>query len=106
FEPSSPFATHIAKYFQNSLREDGLVTICGDGVIYTEGKAGTLQEIFQDTPQNYYRSILKRSIPRFFRGRKLGEEALPVLPLLKSLFQGVNSSASFENCVLVTDSPE
>ena len=51
-EPISPFATHIAKLFQNAVREDGLVTIANAGVTYFEGSFGTLQEIFQDLAQN------------------------------------------------------
>ena len=54
FEPTNPFATGIAKYFANSLREDGLLTIALDGVVFLPGRAGTLQEIFQDATQNYY----------------------------------------------------
>ncbi len=53
-EPSTPFATHIAKYFDNSIREDGILTISKGGVIYTPGSAGTLQEIFQEAVQNHY----------------------------------------------------
>jgi len=35
-EPPNPFATHIAKYFQNSIREDGLLTLANHGVIFAE----------------------------------------------------------------------
>ena len=53
-EPPNPFATHIAKYFQNSIREDGLLTLANHGVIFAEGSGGTVQEIFQDACLNYY----------------------------------------------------
>jgi predicted Rossmann-fold nucleotide-binding protein len=53
-EPISQFATHIAKLFQNSVREDGLVSIASAGVAYFAGSFGTLQEIFQDLAQNGY----------------------------------------------------
>ena len=53
-EPPTIFATHIAKYFANSIREDGLVTIAKHGIIFAPGSAGTIQEIFQDCTQNYY----------------------------------------------------
>lgn len=62
-EPSSPLATHIGKYFQNSIREDGLLAIATHGVVYVEGGAGTLQEIFQDAAQNYYRTFADRFSP-------------------------------------------
>lgn len=51
-EPISQFATHIAKLFQNSVREDGLLSIADGGVAYFEGGFGTLREIFQDLAQN------------------------------------------------------
>jgi len=51
-EPISQFATHIAKLFQNSVREDGLLSIASAGVTYFEGGFGTLREIFQDLAQN------------------------------------------------------
>lgn len=55
-EPPTLFATHIAKYFANSVREDGLLTIAKNGVIFAPGSAGTTQEIFQDATQNHYAS--------------------------------------------------
>ena len=33
-EPTGGFATHIAKYFTNSIREDGLLAIARSGVVY------------------------------------------------------------------------
>ena len=51
-EPISQFATHIAKLFQNSVREDGLLSIADAGAAYFEGGFGTIREIFQDLAQN------------------------------------------------------
>jgi predicted Rossmann-fold nucleotide-binding protein len=53
-EPVGQFASHIAKYFANSIREDGLLTIAVSGVIFAPGRAGTVQELFQDAAQNAY----------------------------------------------------
>src|SRR4051794_40433932 len=53
-EPVGQFATHIAKYFANSIREDGLLSIAVSGVVFTPGRAGTVQELFQDAAQNAY----------------------------------------------------
>jgi predicted Rossmann-fold nucleotide-binding protein len=55
-EPPNVFATDIAKYFENSVREEGLLALAQGGIIYAEGNAGTVQEIFQDANQNYYRT--------------------------------------------------
>ena len=54
-EPISLFASHIAKYFSNSIREDGLLAVATAGIVFAPGGAGTMQEIFQDGAQNAYR---------------------------------------------------
>jgi predicted Rossmann-fold nucleotide-binding protein len=51
-EPTTGFATHIAKYFTNSIRENGLLALARSGVVYAPGGAGTEQEIFTDIAQN------------------------------------------------------
>jgi predicted Rossmann-fold nucleotide-binding protein len=51
-EPISQFASHIAKYFSNSIREDGLLAVATAGIVFAPGGAGTMQEIFQDAAQN------------------------------------------------------
>jgi len=53
-EPTNAFATSVAKYFSNSLREDGLLAIATYGILYAPGSAGTTQEVFQDAAQNHY----------------------------------------------------
>ena len=57
WEPTTVFAGEVAKYFQNSIREDGLLAAATHGIIYAQGSAGTLQEVFQDGAQNFYRSF-------------------------------------------------
>src|SRR5262245_20540105 len=56
-EPISQFATHIAKYFSNSIREDGMLAVATGGIVFAPGGAGTMQEIFQDAAQNAYRTF-------------------------------------------------
>lgn len=68
-EPTNLFATHVAKYFANGLREDGLLAIATAGVIYAPGSAGTLQEVFMDLAQNHYATFAFRS-PMIFLGRE------------------------------------
>jgi predicted Rossmann-fold nucleotide-binding protein len=97
-EPSSPFATHIAKYFQNSIREDGLLAVATNGVVYVEGRAGTLQEIFQDAAQNYYRTFGGFS-PMVFLGSHYWSSTIPAIPVLKALFP----QGDCEKYMLVTD---
>jgi len=83
-EPTAPFATDIAKYFDNSVREDGVVTIAKGGIIYTPGSAGTMQEIFQDAGQNHYESEGYAS-PMIFLGKDYYTNYMPAYTLLKDL---------------------
>jgi predicted Rossmann-fold nucleotide-binding protein len=97
-EPSTPLATHIAKYFQNSIREDGLLAVAAHGIVYVEGRAGTLQEIFQDAAQNYYRTFGAFS-PMVFLGSAYWSTTIPAIPVLEALFR----PEDFRRYVLVTD---
>ena len=83
-EPATPFATDIAKFFMNSVREDILLTIAKGGIIYSPGAAGTLQEIFQDAAQNHYKTTGCVS-PMIFLDKAFFTEEVPVYPLLKDL---------------------
>ena len=101
-EPATPFATHIAKYFENSLREDGLLTIAMGGVIYTPGSAGTMQEIFQDAVQNHYLSFGYAS-PMAFLGVDYWTSQMPAYSLLETL----QNNGRYKNLLLsITDSEE
>jgi predicted Rossmann-fold nucleotide-binding protein len=79
-EPTSAFSTHIAKYFTNSIREDGLLALARSGVVYTPGGAGTAQEIFTDAAQNTNTLYEVRS-PMVFLGRDFHELEEPELVL-------------------------
>ncbi len=86
-EPPAPFATHFAKYFANSVREDGLLTIAEHGVIFAPGGAGTTQEIFQDATQNHYGTVGVIS-PMILYGTRHWTEKRPVWPLLQHVAKG------------------
>jgi predicted Rossmann-fold nucleotide-binding protein len=66
-EPVGRFASHIAKYFANSIREDGLLRVAGAGIVFSPGGAGTVQEIFQDLAVNAYAPAAQRA-PMVFLG--------------------------------------
>ena len=99
-EPATPFATHIAKYFDNSTREDTILTIAKGGVIYSPGSAGTMQEIFQDAVQNHYLSFGYAS-PMVFLDSKFWTEEMPVYRLMQHLIE----KGRYNNLLLsITDS--
>jgi predicted Rossmann-fold nucleotide-binding protein len=83
-EPPNAFAAHIAKYFANATREDGLLARCTAGVVFLPGAAGTVQEIFDNTTPNYYESRGEPT-PMVLVDRAHWTERLPAWPLLRSL---------------------
>ncbi len=102
-EPPTPFASHLAKYFSNPLREDGLLAIAVDGVIYAPGWAGTVQEVFQDAAQNVYRVVDGRFSPMaFLDADGWWTSRLQVLPLLRELF----GPEEFARSVRVSPEPD
>ncbi len=95
FEKTSLFASGIAKYFANSIREDGLLAICLAGIVFADGSAGTVQELFQDAAQNYYTTFEYQS-PMVF----LGTERWDVLATALR-----TEAEPYEDLVFVTDDP-
>lgn len=87
-EPPNPFATHIAKFFANSVREDGLVTIATHGIVFAPGSAGTIQEIFQDAAQNHYGTAKSMASPMVFMGEEYWTKKRPVYGLIKTMSEG------------------
>lgn len=101
-EPSTPFATHIAKFFLNSVREDSILTLAFGGIIYTPGSAGTLQEIFQDAVQNHYLSFGFAS-PMVFLGTDFWMREVPIYPFLQDMM----ARGKYKNLLLtLTDDRE
>ena len=83
-EPFNQFTTHAAKYFQNSIRENGLLAIALGGIVFTPGGAGTLQELFTDAAQNEYTLYRVRS-PMILFGEEYREEQSDAARALASL---------------------
>ena len=102
-EPPAPFPTHIAKYFSNSIREDGLLMIANHGVIFAPGSAGTRQEIFQDAAQNHYGSAGQYSPmimlgKDYWTGKADHKYSFPVWQLLKQ-----TATENYRELLAITD---
>ena len=96
-EPANVFASRIAKYFSNGLREEGLLAICLHGIVFAPGASGTLQEIFTDYAQNSYASYDYLSPMVFF-----GEDRYhDVYQLLRS-----EATAEVRPLLAIADIPE
>lgn len=101
-ESTTPFATHIAKYFDNSIREDMLLTISYGGIIFTPGSAGTMQEVFQDATQNHYLTYGMAS-PMIFMDTNFWTQKIPAFPFLQML----SDTGRYKNMLLsLTDDPD
>ncbi|QIB43280.1 LOG family protein [Streptomyces aureoverticillatus] len=83
-EPPNAFAAHLAKYFANATREDGLLARSNAGVVFLPGAAGTVQEIFDNATPNYYESR-GTPTPMVLVNTHHWTHHLPAWPLLQSL---------------------
>ena len=101
-EPSNLFSTWVAKYFANSIREDGLLAIARAGVVYAPGSAGTLQEIFLDLAQNHYGTVGVRS-PMIFLGQR-GWSRL--FDLVRDFVSERGMAEAYGDLLFITDDPE
>jgi predicted Rossmann-fold nucleotide-binding protein len=87
-EPTNVFATGVAKYFTNALREDTLLHRCRGGIVYLPGRAGTVQEIFQAATDNYYAADATLVAPMILVGVAYWRDILPAWQLLERLAAG------------------
>ena len=87
-EPTNAFATGIAKYFANALREDTLLHRCRGGIVYLPGQAGTVQEIFQAVTENFYAADPTSVAPMILVGVDYWTQTYPAWDLLQRLGAG------------------
>ncbi len=99
-EPPNIFATAIAKFVGNAVREAVLLEVCGAGIVFLPGAGGTVQEVFQDACENYYADEVSAA-PMVLVGREYWTDTLPVWPLLRSLARG----RVMESLVHLVDDP-
>lgn len=97
-EPTTPFASHIAKYFQNSVREDAITSIGTHGAIFTEGGAGTIEELFESAANDYF-CVFNNSVPTVLLGKSYWTTTYPVLRIVSEEFERERLARH----VLVTD---
>ncbi|MGL4832628.1 MAG: LOG family protein [Propionibacteriaceae bacterium] len=102
-EPPNIFATHIAKYFSNAIREDTLLARCRGGIIFLPGAAGTVQELFQATTANYYAADPASTTPVILVGHEQWTTTLPAWPLLEALSKDRAMADSIFLAATVTD---
>ena len=100
-EPPNAFATAIAKYFRNAIREDVLLKVCRSGLVFLPGAAGTVQEVFQAVCADYY-APRGTEVPLVFVGGAYWSDELPVRRLVDAL----GRDRAFAARVHLVDEPE
>ncbi|MEJ6582094.1 MAG: hypothetical protein QNL33_08360 [Akkermansiaceae bacterium] len=100
-EPTNMFSAHVAKYFSNSIREDGLLTMSHYGIIFAPGSGGTTQEIFQDACQNHYATAGVVS-PMVFFGTDRYTVETPLWETINTLAEGRH----YKDLLLLSDEVE
>jgi hypothetical protein len=123
-EPPNMFASASGKYFMNSVREDGLVSVANGGLVFGKGAAGTVQEVFQNASYNYYRGKDEDGnyvdpTPMVFLGMDfwnpgpaadaaadapLDPRRKPVFPLVQKLSN--DAVAGFSQSLMLTSDPD
>jgi predicted Rossmann-fold nucleotide-binding protein len=104
-EPPNAFAAHIAKYYANATREDGLLARCNAGVVFLPGAAGTVQEIFDNTTPNYYESNGSPR-PMVLVDHTHWTRTLPAWPLLQALAEGRSMAPRIALVDSIDDAPK
>ncbi|MFF4572472.1 LOG family protein [Streptomyces sp. NPDC001410] len=104
-EPPNAFAAHIAKYFANATREDGLLARSTAGVVFLPGAAGTVQEIFDNATPNYYESRGEPT-PMVLVNEEHWTRELPTWPLLQSLARGRSMESRIALVDRIEQAPE
>ncbi len=84
---------HIAKFFQNSVREATLLERATAGIVFYPGDAGTVQEVFQDACENFYAAAAARA-PMVLVGTEHWTRTVPAWPLLRSLAEAQDFSGA------------
>lgn len=101
-EPPNLFASCIAKFFSNALREDLLIHRCTSGIVVLPGAAGTVQEIFQAITPLYYATPERLLPPVVLVGREHWEHTVPVW----SAIQGLAGERRMAGAVHLVDTPD
>jgi predicted Rossmann-fold nucleotide-binding protein len=96
-EPTNLFSKYVAKYFDNSLREGGLVQIGRRAIVFAPGSAGTRQEIFMDVEQNHY-GTMGQYTPMIFLGKQQYEIDAPIYQLIELL-----ANANYKDLLGIAD---
>ena len=102
-EPANLFAARIAKYFSNAIREDTILRLARGGIVFANGRAGTVQEIFQAATKTFYATD-GSSGPFVFLGRRFWTDEMPVATLLRPLL-AASPHGDLTHLIEITDDP-
>lgn len=100
YEPTCVFASYIASYFSNPIREYNLLNYSFGGCLVSPGSAGTLAETFINHANQHYRS-LGYIAPFVFLNKNWWNEKIPVFPLIYNL-----ANEKYKSRLFIVDTPQ
>jgi len=100
YEPTCMFASYIASYFSNPIREYNLLNYSFGGCLISPGSAGTLAETFIFHANQHYKS-LGYITPFVFLNKYWWNEKIPVFPLIYNL-----ANSTYKSRLFSVDTPE
>ena len=101
YEPTAIFASHIAQYFNNPIREYNLLNFAYGGVLISPGSAGTITEIFINHANQHYKS-LGYNAPFVFQNCYWWETKIPVYPLITQ----IANTENYKSRLFLVETPE
>ncbi len=100
-EPANLFAARAGKMFSNASREEMILKLSRGGIVFAEGKAGTVQEVFQAATMTFYGTV-ELSGPFVFLGKRFWTEVLPISQVLAPLL-AISPRGDQRDLIHVTD---
>lgn len=97
-EPNNIFATGIAKYFDDSVRETALLRESYGGIVVFKGGAGTIMEIFKKCEDNNYRTYGDPS-PLVLKGRVFWQDTIEIDRFIRNTMRNKVINGSMMNIV-------
>lgn len=101
FEPTAMFASHIAMYFNNPIREYNLLNFSYGGVLISPGSAGTISEIFLNHANQHYKT-LGYNAPFVFQNNYWWTTKNPVYPLISQ----IANTENYKSRLFLVETPE
>lgn len=101
YEPTAIFASHIAEYFSNPIREYNLLNFSYGGVLISPGSAGTMAEVFINHANQHYKT-LGYNAPFVFQNKYWWTTKNPIFPVISQ----IANTQNYKSRLFLVETPE